>query len=85
MIFCIKLRTGIFKLKTRLIEWISRLNDISIIDKLRRKKEDYSKSKDGWDTIKEEGMESINRGLKDFEEGRIHSRDTTHSIYEKYL
>ncbi len=71
--------------KLNLIEWISKLNDISIIDKLRVIKEDYSKSKDWWDTLKKEELESINRGLKDFEEGRTHSHKTARQIYEKYL
>lgn len=71
--------------KLDLIEWISKLNDNSIIGKLRQIKEDYSKSKDWWDTLNQEEIESINRGLKDFEEGRTHSHDTARRIYEKYL
>ena len=71
--------------KLNLIEWISRLNDTSIIVKLRQIKEDYSKSKDWWDTLKKEEIDSINRGLKDFEEGRIHSHNAARKIYEKYL
>ena len=71
--------------KLSLIEWISRLNDTSIIERLREIKDDYSKSKDWWDKLKKEEMESINRGLKDFEEGRIHSHFTARNIYEKYL
>jgi len=30
-------------------------------------------------------LESINRGLKDFDEGNIHSHETARKIYEKYL
>jgi hypothetical protein len=30
-------------------------------------------------------MESINRGLKDFEDGRIHSNETVRKLYAKYL
>lgn len=71
--------------KLALIEWISKLNDNLIIDKLRKIKEDYSQSKDWWDTLNQEEIESINRGLKDFEEGNIHSHDTVRKIYEKYL
>ncbi len=71
--------------KLNLIEWISRLNDISIIDRLKRIKEDYSNSKDWLDTLKKEEIESINRGLKDFEEGRTHSHDTARKVYERYL
>lgn len=32
-----------------------------------------------------EELESINRGLKDFEEGKIHSHETARKIYGKYL
>lgn len=71
--------------KLDLIEWISRLNDTKTSGKLRKIKEDYSKSKDWWDTLKQEEIDSINRGLKDFEEGRIHSHETARKIYEKYL
>jgi len=71
--------------KLDLIEWISKLNDNSIIDKLRQIKEGYAKSKDWWDTLNQEEIESINKGLKDFEEGRTHSHDIARKIYEKYL
>ena len=37
--------------KLDLIEWISKLNDAIIIDKLRELKDDYSNSKDWWDTL----------------------------------
>ena len=30
-------------------------------------------------------LDSINNGLKDFEEGRIHSNETARKIYGKYL
>lgn len=71
--------------KLNWIEWISKLNDISIIDRLKRIKEDYSNSKDWTDTLKNEEIESIYRGLKDFEEGRTHSHDTARKVYERYL
>jgi predicted transcriptional regulator len=71
--------------KLDLIEWISKLNGTLIIDKLRELKDDYSKSKDWQDTLKKEEIDSINRGLKDFEEGKIHSHDTARKVYEKYL
>lgn len=32
-----------------------------------------------------EELESINRGLRDFEEGKIHANETAHKIYERYL
>ncbi len=71
--------------KLDLIEWISKINDSSLISKLRQIKEDYSQSKDWWECLKKEEIDSINRGLKDFEEGRIHSHETARKVYEKYL
>lgn len=71
--------------KLNLIEWISKLNDASIIDKLRSVQMDYSESQDWWDALHKEEIKSINRGLKDFEEGRVHSHETVRKIYEKYL
>jgi hypothetical protein len=71
--------------KLGLIEWISKLNDISIIEKIRSIKEEYSKSKDWWDTLNKEEIESIDRGLKDLEDGKIHSQETARKVYEKYL
>jgi len=71
--------------KLNLIEWISRLNDNSIIERLRNIKDDYSKSEDWWDSLKKEELESINRGLKDLDEGRVHTNETARKTYEKYL
>jgi predicted transcriptional regulator len=71
--------------KLNLIEWISRLDDSSIVEKLTKIKEEYLKSKDWADKLNEEEIESINRGLKDFEEGKIHSHENARKIYEKYL
>ncbi len=71
--------------KLDLIEWISKLNDTSIIEKIRKLKEDYSNSKDWWDNLNKEEINSINKGLKDFEEGRVHSNETARKIYGKYI
>ncbi len=71
--------------KLELIEWISRLNDSSIIHKLRQIKEDYSQSEDWWEHLSKEEKASIDRGLKDIDEGRIHSYDEVRKLYEKYL
>jgi hypothetical protein len=71
--------------KLDLIGWISKLNDTSIIDRLRQIKDDYSKSEDWWDSLNKEELESIKRGLKDFEEGKTHSNETVRQVYEKYL
>ena len=71
--------------KLDLIQWISDLNDTSVLNKLREIKNNYTQSKDWGTSLKKEELESINRGLKDLEEGRIHSHDTARDIYGKYL
>jgi len=71
--------------KLDLIEWISKLNDSSVIKKLRSIKENYSKSKDWYDDLDEEERASIDRGLKDIDEGRLNGHDAAQKIYEKYL
>lgn len=71
--------------KLDLIEWISKLNDSSVIEKLRSIKEDYAKSKDWYADLNEEELASINRGLKDIDEGRLNSHESARQIYVKYL
>lgn len=71
--------------KLNLIEWISRIDDPAMIEKLRKIQEEHSKSDDWWDHLKEEELESINRGLEDFKEGRSHSHQAAREIYGKHL
>jgi predicted transcriptional regulator len=71
--------------KLGLIEWISKLNDSSIIEKLKSIKEDYSRSRDWWDSLNKEELDSIERGLKDLKEGKVHAHETARKVYEKYL
>ena len=71
--------------KLDLIEWISKLNDTSIIEKIKEIRKNYIQSKDWGDTLTQEEIESIEEGLKDLEEGRVHSHETAKKIYEKYL
>jgi hypothetical protein len=71
--------------KLDLIEWISKLNDISIIEKIKKIRKNYIQSKDWGDTLNQEEIESIEEGLKDLEEGRVHSHETARKVYEKYL
>lgn len=71
--------------KLDLIEWISKLNDAEVLNHLTTLKKDYSSSNDWWDALNNEEKDSIDRGLKDLEEGRFHSHDSARKIYEKYL
>lgn len=71
--------------KLDLIEWISKINDDSIIQKLKSIKEEYADSTKSLENIDKDELESIERGLKDFEEGRTHPHESARNLYGKYL
>ena len=71
--------------KLGLIEWITKINDVSVIKKLIGIKEENLKEKEWSDDLTKEEIDSINRGLKDIEEGKLHSHESVKKIYEKYL
>jgi len=69
--------------KLELIEWLARINDFSLIDKLKTIKAEYSN--DWWDQISEEEKESIQQGLLDIEVGDTKAHEKVKEIYAKYL
>lgn len=66
--------------KLKLIEWLVALQDQTILEKLKFLKENPS-STDWWDTITQAEKESIDRGLKDIENGKT----TPHEVVTKRL
>lgn len=70
--------------KLELIEWLVKLNDISLIDYLDTLKDSELSGKDWWEDLSSEQIESINRGIKDIDEDRIHSHESVMKKYEKY-
>ena len=50
-----------------------------------RKTKKLNTSKDWRKKITPEEIKSIREGLKDLEEGRIHSHETAQKLYKKYL
>lgn len=71
--------------KLALIDWITQLKDKSMIDRLLEIKEDYSKSKDWWDSLGENELESIQRGIQDIDDGKIYSQEAAQKLYGKHL
>jgi len=71
--------------KLGLIEWIAKINNVSIIKKLIGIKEENLKSRAWSDKLSEDEIDSINRGLKDIKEGNLHSHESVKKIYEEYL
>jgi len=71
--------------KLGLIEWITGLNDLSVIEKLKNIQAENALSSDWCDELSTHEKESIEKGMKDIREGRVHSHSTVRKTYEKYL
>ncbi|PQJ69664.1 hypothetical protein BTO14_16870 [Polaribacter butkevichii] len=69
--------------KIELIQWLSTLNDKSLIDKIMmlRKKE----KTDWWNEISSEEQKSIEKGIQDADNGKLTSHSNVKQIYEKWL
>ena len=77
------LNLNILNQKLELIQWLSTIEDASIIEKIMdlRKKE----SKDWWNAISEHEKESIELGLKDADSGKLNPHSKARELYEKWL
>lgn len=72
------------KEKLSLIDWIASLEDETIIERIKFLKE-KGLVKDFWDEISDEEKASIERGLKDVQDGRVISHEVVKKNYEKWL
>jgi hypothetical protein len=70
--------------KLKLIEWLVALQDKAIIEKIKFLRENPNAA-DWWDTISEAEKESIDRGLKDIENGKTTPHSEIRKKYEKWL
>jgi len=73
---------NILNQKLELIQWLSTIEDASILDKIidLRNKE----SKDWWNSISKKEKESIELGLKDAESGKLNPHSKARELYEKW-
>lgn len=73
---------NILNQKLELIQWLSTIEDASILDKIidLRNKE----SKDWWNSISKLEKESIELGLKDAESGKLNPHSKARKLYEKW-
>ena len=69
--------------KIELIQWLSTLNDESIIEKLMNLRE--SEKTDWWKEISKEEKNSIVQGIKDADSGKLKPHSEARKIYEKWL
>jgi hypothetical protein len=69
--------------KIELIQWLSTLNDESTIEKLMKLRE--SEKTDWWQEISKEEKNSIEKGIKDADSGKLKSHSEAKKLYEKWL
>ncbi|WP_265428092.1 hypothetical protein [Chryseobacterium sp. YIM B08800] len=69
--------------KLELIQWLSTLEDTSIIKKLVefRKEE----TKDWWNSISDEEKKSIEKGIAEADENDVKPHSEARKLYEKWL
>ena len=71
--------------KLELIEWLIKLKDQSLLDYLSTIKNSVKNESDWWEELSEDQKKSIQKGIKDIEEGRFHTHESVMKKYEQYL
>ena len=69
--------------KIELIQWLTTLEDSSLIQKILELKE--SETKDWWNEISIAERKSIERGIADADEGKLKPNSEALKIYGKWL
>ncbi len=69
--------------KLELIQWISTVEDSTIIEKIMdlRKRQ----NKDWWNSISENERNAIEQGLQDANSGKLNPHSNAKKLYEKWL
>ena len=69
--------------KIELIQWLSTLNDETIIDKLMKLR--IKEKTDWWNEISTDEKNSIEKGILDADNGKLTSQSNVKTIYDKWL
>jgi predicted transcriptional regulator len=70
--------------KIELIQWLSAIEDMSILDKIAGLIAHEQKS-DWWGNTPEAAKNSIDKGIADAEKGNLHPHSKARDIYGKWL
>lgn len=71
------------KIKIELIQWLTTLEDSSIIQKILELRK--SQTKDWWNELSDSERASIEKGISDANKGQLSSHSEARKIYEKWL
>ena len=77
------METDIKSVKIELIQWLTTLEDTSLIQKIMDLRK--SETKDWWNEISEPEKKSIELGLMDAEKGKLNPNSEAEKIYGKWL
>jgi hypothetical protein len=69
--------------KLELIQWLSTIEDLSILNKIIDLKK--QENKDWWNLISENEKQSIEKGLQDAEAGKLNTHSKAKQLYNKWL
>ena len=69
--------------KIELIQWLTTLEDSSLLQKIQELRK--ADSKDWWDEITSEEKKSIEKGIADSKAGRVKPHSEARMVYEKWL
>jgi len=77
------MEANIQSIKIELIQWLTTLDDRSLIQKILELRK--NQTKDWWAEISELEKASINKGISDAERGNLNSHSEARKVYEKWL
>ena len=75
--------TDLQERKIELIQWLSVIDDVKLLEKIVDLKE--QSSGDWWNEISETEKDSIDGGLADADSGKLKPHSEARSIYEKWI
>ena len=77
------MEANIQNIKIELIQWLTTLDDSSLIQKILELRK--TQTKDWWTEISNAEKTSIEKGISDAEKGKLNSHTEARKIYEKWL
>lgn len=69
--------------KLELIQWLSTIEDLSILNKIIDLK--TQENKDWWNSVSENEKKTIEKRLQDAEAGKLNSHSKAKQLYDKWL
>ncbi len=69
--------------KIELIQWLSTIEDLSVLNKIIDLKK--QENKDWWNLVSDNEKQSIEKGLQDADTGKLNSHSKARQLYDKWL